>query len=99
MLVVNYKTTARLGEWEGKQQDASQETCLYNKYRTLGKKSVEIMTLKKLFAFCLLLLCQILLAQNDSITNLKPVVVSDSNLKKYSTSQSILKLNDSVINK
>lgn len=99
MLVVNYKTTARRGEWEGKQQDASQETCLYNKYRTLGKKSVEIMTLKKHFAFCLLLLCQILLAQNDSITNLKPVVVSDANLKKYATSQSVLKLNDSVINK
>ena len=99
MLVVNYKTTARPGEWEGKQQDASQETCLYNKYRTLGKKSVEIMTLKKLFAFYLLLLCQIMSAQNDSITNLKAVVVSDSNLKKYSTSQSVLKLNDSVINK
>lgn len=99
MLVVNYKTTARRGEWEGKQQDASQETCLYNKYRALGKKSVEIMTLKKRFAFCLLLLCQILLAQNDTITNLKPVVVSDANLKKYATSQSVLKLNDSVINK
>ena len=99
MLVVNYKTTARPGEWEGKQQDASQETCLCNKYRTLGKKSLEIMTLKKLFPFCLLLLCQILSAQNDSITNLKAVVVSDANLNKYSTSQSVLKLNDSVINK
>lgn len=99
MLVVNYKTTARPGEWEGKQQDASQETCLCNKYRALGKKSVEIMTLKKLFAFYLLLLCQIMSAQNDSITKLKTVVVSDSNLKKYSASQSVLKLNDSVINK
>ena len=57
------------------------------------------MTLKKRFAFCLLLLCQIISAQNDSITNLKTVVVSDANLKKYSTSQSVLKLNDSVINK
>lgn len=99
MLVVNYKTTARHGEWEGKQQDASQETCLCNQYRALGKKSVEIMTLKKLFAFCFLMLCQIILAQNDSVNKLKEVVVSDANLKKYSNSQSVLKLNDSVINK
>ena len=99
MLVVNYKTTARSDEWEGKQQDASQETCLCNQYRALGKKSVEIMTLKKLFALCFLLLCQITVAQNDSITKLKTVVVSDANLKKYSNSQSVLKLNDSVIGK
>ena len=84
MLVVNYKTTARSGEWEGKQQDASQETCLCNQYRALGKKSVEIMTKKLGFAFCLLLLCQIVLAQSDSITSLKEVLVSDKNLKKYS---------------
>ncbi|MBF4492689.1 TonB-dependent receptor [Flavobacterium sp. MR2016-29] len=57
------------------------------------------MTLKKRFAFCLLLLCQIISAQNDSITSLKEVVVSDKNLKKYSNSQSVLKLNDSIINK
>jgi len=83
---VNNKTQARRPAFE-------------NKYRALGKKSVEIMTLKKLIAFCFLLLCQIILAQNDSITKLKEVVVSDANLKKYSNSQSILKLNDSVINK
>jgi outer membrane cobalamin receptor len=99
MLVVNYKTTARSGEWEGKQQDASQETCLCNQYRALGKKSVEIMALKKLFVFYLLCLCQIISAQSDSITKLKNVVVSDANLKKYSSSQSVLKLNDSVIGK
>ncbi len=57
------------------------------------------MTLKKLFRFCLLMMCQFILAQNDSITSLKEVIVSDANLKKYSTSQSVLKLNDSVINK
>lgn len=57
------------------------------------------MTLKKRFTFCFLLLCQIILAQNDSITKLKEVVVSDNNLKKYSNSQSVLKLNDSIINK
>ena len=57
------------------------------------------MTLKKRFVFCLLLLCQFIMAQNDSITKLKEVVVSDANLKKYSSSQSVLKLNDSVIGK
>lgn len=57
------------------------------------------MTIKLRFAFCLLLLCQITLAQNDSITKLKEVLVSDANLKKYSTSQSVLKFNDSIINK
>ncbi len=98
MLVVNYKTTARPGEWEGKQQDASQETCLCNKYRALGKKSVEIMTLRIRFAFLLVMLCQLISAQSDSI-KLKEVVVSDANLKKYSNSQSVLKLNDSIINK
>ncbi|CAC9975877.1 TonB-dependent receptor [Flavobacterium panici] len=98
MLVVNYKTTARAVEWEGKQQDASQETCLCNKYRALGKKSVEIMTLRIRFAFLLVMLCQLISAQSDSI-KLKEVVVSDANLKKYSNSQSVLKLNDSIINK
>ncbi len=36
------------------------------------------MTLKKRFAFCLLLVCQFILGQNDSITKLKEVVVSDT---------------------
>lgn len=57
------------------------------------------MTLKKYFAFSFLLLCQFIWAQKDSITGLKEVIVSDANLKKYSASQSVLKLNDSVINK
>jgi outer membrane cobalamin receptor len=57
------------------------------------------MTLKKRLSFCLLLLCQILLAQNDSITKLKEVIVSDTNLKKYSGTQSVQTLNDSVINR
>ncbi|MDX6182488.1 TonB-dependent receptor [Flavobacterium sp. Fl-77] len=57
------------------------------------------MTLKKRFAFCFLFLCQILLAQQDSILNLKEVIVADKNLKKYSNSQSVLKLSDSVITK
>ncbi|MNQ25468.1 vitamin B12/cobalamin outer membrane transporter [compost metagenome] len=57
------------------------------------------MTLKKLIVFCLLCLCQFISAQNDSITKLKEVIVSDYNLKKFSSSQSVLTLNDSIINK
>lgn len=57
------------------------------------------MTLKIRFAFCFLLLCQIISAQNDSIMKLKEVVVSDSNLKKFSNTQSIQRLTDSIISK
>lgn len=39
------------------------------------------------------------MAQNDSITKLKEVVVSDTNLKKFSNTQSVSKLNDSIISK
>lgn len=55
------------------------------------------MTLKKCFAFCMLVLCQFILAQQDSIVKLEEVVIPDSQLKKYSNSQSVLILNDSVI--
>ncbi|WP_281232114.1 TonB-dependent receptor plug domain-containing protein [Flavobacterium gelatinilyticum] len=57
------------------------------------------MTLRMRFVLLFLLLCQVICAQNDSITKLKEVLVSDTNLKKYSNSQSVLQLNDSVINK
>ncbi|MFH6958697.1 TonB-dependent receptor plug domain-containing protein [Flavobacterium aquidurense] len=57
------------------------------------------MTLKELFAICLLLMCQMISAQTDSINKLKEVIVSDTNLKKYSNSQSVQVLNDSIINK
>jgi vitamin B12 transporter len=57
------------------------------------------MTLKKIFLPLLLLLCQFLLAQNDTITHLQEVVISDTQLRDFSTAQSVLKLNDSVINK
>lgn len=56
------------------------------------------MTLRIRFAFLLLMLCQLISAQSDSI-KLKEVVVSDANLKKYSNSQSVLKLSDSIINR
>ena len=57
------------------------------------------MTLRKILFSFFVLMCQFISAQNDSINNLKEVVVSDANLKKYSSSQSVLKLNDSIINK
>lgn len=57
------------------------------------------MTLQKFFICFSLLVCQFISAQNDSITKLKEVIVSDTNLKKYSDSQSIQVLNDSIINK
>lgn len=57
------------------------------------------MTLRKLLFIFFVLTCQFISAQNDSINNLKEVIVSDTNLKKYSHSQSVLKLNDSIINK
>lgn len=57
------------------------------------------MTLQKFYIGFLLLACQFISAQNDSITKLKEVIVSDTNLKKYSGSQSVLKLNDSIIQK
>lgn len=43
-------------------------------------------------------MCQFISAQQDSITKLKEVIVSDSNLKRFSTSQSIQVINDSIIN-
>jgi vitamin B12 transporter len=57
------------------------------------------MTAKKLFLFWMLLLCQIICAQQDTIVKLKEVVVSDAYLKSFSKSQSVLVLNDSVIKK
>ncbi len=57
------------------------------------------MTLRKLLFIFFVLMCQFISAQNDSINKLKEVIVSDANLKKYSNSQSVLKLNDSIINK
>lgn len=57
------------------------------------------MTSKKHFLFALLCLCQFAFAQNDSITKLKEIVIADQNFKKFSDTQSVLQLNDSVINK
>jgi outer membrane cobalamin receptor len=42
-------------------------------------------------------MCQLISAQNDFIIKLKEVVVSDSNIKKLSNSQSVQRLSDSII--
>ena len=57
------------------------------------------MTAKKLFLFWMLLLCQVIFAQQDTIVKLKEVVVSDVQLQRFSNSLSVEKLNDSIIEK
>jgi len=57
------------------------------------------MTAKKLFLFWILLLCQLVCAQQDSIVRLKEVTVSDFQLKNFSRTQSVAVLNDSIIEK
>lgn len=57
------------------------------------------MTFKKLFFVSVFFVCQFALAQNDSIRTLEVVEISDLQLKNYSNSQSVQKLNDSIINK
>ncbi|UPT69834.1 MAG: TonB-dependent receptor [Flavobacterium sp. JAD_PAG50586_2] len=44
-------------------------------------------------------MCQFICAQHDSIVKLEEVQVSDSQLKKFSNTQSVLQLNDSIIHK
>ncbi|WP_306354236.1 TonB-dependent receptor plug domain-containing protein [Flavobacterium sp. '19STA2R22 D10 B1'] len=57
------------------------------------------MTLKKIVLFCFLVVSQLVLAQNNPAIHLKEVVVSDSQLKNNSNTQSVLKLNDSILRK
>ncbi|AWH85375.1 TonB-dependent receptor [Flavobacterium album] len=57
------------------------------------------MTLKKIILPFLLLLCHVLLAQNDAVVQLKEVIISDAQLHDFSTTQSTQKLTDSVIHK
>ncbi len=54
------------------------------------------MTAKKLLLFCVMLLCQLICAQHDSIA-LQEVIVSDVQLARFSNAQSVQILNDSVI--
>ncbi|MES2574930.1 MAG: TonB-dependent receptor [Bacteroidota bacterium] len=55
------------------------------------------MTLKKQFLFAVLFLCQCICAQQNSSIILDEILISDVQLNKYSNSQSVLKLSDSVI--
>lgn len=57
------------------------------------------MTLKNHFLVVLFFLCQCLCAQNDSIIQLDNVIISDTQLLKFSNSQSVSTLNDSIIRK
>jgi vitamin B12 transporter len=57
------------------------------------------MTSKKLFLFWILLLCQVIVAQHDAIVRLREVVVADVQLRRFSNSLSVQKLNDSIIEK
>lgn len=51
------------------------------------------------FLCCSLLVCQYICAQQDAIIKLDEVVIADVQLKKFSNSQSVLQLSDSVISK
>lgn len=57
------------------------------------------MTAKNRFLFLMLLLCQLLLAQHDSIVQLREVSVTDRYLKDFSRTQQVTVLNDSVLRK
>jgi iron complex outermembrane receptor protein len=57
------------------------------------------MATKKFLLFSILLFGQFLLAQNKPAIPLNEVIVSDSQLKNFSSSQSVQKLNDSIISK
>ena len=57
------------------------------------------MTPRKIFLLPLLLLCLFTSAQNDTIAQLDEVIISDTQLEEFSNTQSVQKLNDSVINR
>jgi vitamin B12 transporter len=57
------------------------------------------MTAKKLFLFLMLTVCGLVFAQQDSIVALNEVTVSDAALRKFSRTQSVSVLNDSVMGK
>lgn len=57
------------------------------------------MTIKNWAFLLMLFLSALCVAQHDSITSLEPVVIADNVLKKFSNSQHISILNDSVLSK
>ena len=57
------------------------------------------MATKKFLFFCTFLFGQLIVAQNNTAIPLNEVIVSDNQLKNFTDSQSVLKLNDSIISK
>ena len=57
------------------------------------------MTIKKWFSLLLPLMSALVAAQHDAITHLEPVLIADNVLKKFSNSQLVTTLNDSVLAK
>ena len=57
------------------------------------------MSIKNCFLLLFLFLYQCFLAQTNFVTNLKEVVISDLQLKNFSNTQQVLKLNDTIISK
>lgn len=55
------------------------------------------MTLKHCILTGILLLCHTLVAQQDTVVQLKAVLISDTQLRDFSGTQSVQRLNDSVI--
>jgi iron complex outermembrane receptor protein len=64
-----------------------------------GRKVLKIMTWKNLYCCLAFLLYSFVWGQNDSIIRLNEVIVSDSQLKNFSNTQTVLFLNDSILNK
>ena len=56
------------------------------------------MTLRIGFLLLFLFMCQIILGQKDTIV-LHDVVVSDRQLKKFSSTKKVFQINDSIIDK
>ena len=69
-----------------------------NEHRVFGKKDSELMTVRNYFLLLLLLLCQSILGQKDTIV-LQEVVIADTYLQKYSSTKTVTNLNDSIIRK
>lgn len=89
-------------EREGKQQDASQETCqnITNKFLDFRDKSQGQMKKTQFYILFFGLLCGLpTLAQNDTINVLNEVFLTDTKLKDFSTGQQVTVLNDSVLKK
>jgi iron complex outermembrane receptor protein len=97
-LLFFYTTVCKDGKVQ--QQDASQETCpMLNIFKPSGRKVSDAMTWKYHVSVLFLFFCSLVQGQNDTIVRLQEVLVSDSQLKRFSDSQHLVILSDSVLNK